>query len=109
MSTLMADFGIDRLSPKAKADLAQEIRDSLGQERPAAKLDDERIAEPARRDAESEADPGIARRGNRFGHRWRGVYYRLLTNRIQTLAVFDAQTSTLVVLENRVDWKLAYL
>ena len=60
MSTLMADFGIDRLSPKAKADLAQEIRDSLGQERPAAKLDDERIAEPARRDAESEADPGIA-------------------------------------------------
>jgi len=45
----MADPGIDRLSPKAKADLALEIRESLGQERPVAKLDDERTAEPARR------------------------------------------------------------
>ena len=56
----MAELGIDRLSPKARADLALEIWNSLGQERPAARLDDERIAELRRRDAELEADPDIA-------------------------------------------------
>ena len=60
MSTLMADLGIDRLSPQAKADLALEIWDSLGQERPVGRLDDDRAAELQRRDNELEADPSIA-------------------------------------------------
>ncbi len=54
------DFGIDRLSPNQQIALAMEIWESLGETRPPAQLTAEQLAELARRDAELEANPGMA-------------------------------------------------
>jgi putative addiction module component (TIGR02574 family) len=56
----MKDFGIDRLPPEQRVALALEIWESLGDARPSARLTAEQRAELARRDAELDADPGIA-------------------------------------------------
>jgi putative addiction module component (TIGR02574 family) len=56
----MKDLGIDRLSPEEQVALALEIWESLGEARPRARLTDEQRAELARRDAELDANPGIA-------------------------------------------------
>jgi putative addiction module component (TIGR02574 family) len=60
MSPTMKDLGIDRLSPEQKIDLALEIWESLGDARPHSRLTEEQRAELARRDAEMDANPGIA-------------------------------------------------
>ncbi|MGH9811125.1 MAG: addiction module protein [Terriglobia bacterium] len=60
MATTMKDLGIDRLSSPERIALALEIWDSLGDARPSARLTDEQRAELARRDAELDANPGIA-------------------------------------------------
>jgi putative addiction module component (TIGR02574 family) len=56
----MKDFGIDGLSPEERIVLALEIWESLGEARPRARLTDGQRAELARRDAELDANPGIA-------------------------------------------------
>ena len=60
MGSTMKDFGIDRLPPEERIALALEIWDSLGNARPAGQLTTERREELARRDAELDANPGIA-------------------------------------------------
>ena len=60
MSTLMKDLGIDRLTPQQRIDLALEIWESLGSDRPAGRLSPDQRAELARRDAELDANPGLA-------------------------------------------------
>lgn len=60
MTPTIKDLGIDRLSPGQRIALALEIWESLGDARPTARLTDEQRAELARRDAELEANPGIA-------------------------------------------------
>jgi putative addiction module component (TIGR02574 family) len=60
MTPTMKDFGIDRLSPEQRVALALEIWESLGNDRPPARLTAEQRAELARRDAELDANPGIA-------------------------------------------------
>ena len=60
MSPTMKELGIDRMSPEQKVALALEIWESLGDDRPAGRLSAEQRAELARRDAELEANPGIA-------------------------------------------------
>ena len=60
MAATMKDLGIDRLSPEERVALALEIWESLGEARPRARLTAEQRAELARRDAELEANPGIA-------------------------------------------------
>lgn len=60
MSPSMKSLGIDRLPPEQRIDLALEIWESLGDDRPAGRLDPDQRAELARRDAELDADPGIA-------------------------------------------------
>ena len=60
MSPTMKELGIDRMSPEQKVALALEIWESLGDDRPAGRLSAEQCAELARRDAELEANPGIA-------------------------------------------------
>ena len=60
MATTMKDLGIDRLSPAERVSLALEIWESLGDARPSARLNAEQRAELARRDAELDANPGIA-------------------------------------------------
>jgi putative addiction module component (TIGR02574 family) len=60
MTPTMKDLGIDRLSPEQQIALALEIWESLGNDRPTARLTDEQRAELARRDAELDANPGIA-------------------------------------------------
>jgi putative addiction module component (TIGR02574 family) len=56
----MKDLGIDQLSPEERVALALEIWESLGDARPSARLSTEQRAELARRDAELDANPGIA-------------------------------------------------
>jgi putative addiction module component (TIGR02574 family) len=56
----MKDLGIDRLPPEQRIALALEIWESLGDARPPARLTAEQQAELARRDAELDANPGIA-------------------------------------------------
>ncbi|HJT78890.1 MAG TPA: addiction module protein [Gemmataceae bacterium] len=56
----MKDYGFDRLSPEERLSLALEILESLGDTRPISRLTPEQRAELARRDAELEANPGIA-------------------------------------------------
>ena len=51
---------IDRLSPEQRVALALEIWESLGDARPPARLTAEQRAELARRDADLDANPGIA-------------------------------------------------
>jgi putative addiction module component (TIGR02574 family) len=60
MSATMKDLGIDRLSAEERVALALEIWESLGEARPRARLTAEQRAELARRDAELDANPGIA-------------------------------------------------
>jgi putative addiction module component (TIGR02574 family) len=60
MGQTMKDFGIDRLSREQQIALALEIWESLGDARPHARLTAEQRAELARRDAELDANPGIA-------------------------------------------------
>jgi putative addiction module component (TIGR02574 family) len=60
MNPTMKDLGIDRLSPEQKISLALEIWESLGDDRAAAPLTAEQGAELARRDAELDANPGLA-------------------------------------------------
>jgi putative addiction module component (TIGR02574 family) len=61
MAATMKDLGIDQLSPEEQIALALEIWESLGEARPGARLTAEQRAELARRDAELDANPGIAR------------------------------------------------
>lgn len=56
----MKDFGIDRLSSEQRIALALEIWESLGDARPRSRLTAEQRAELDRRDAELEANPGLA-------------------------------------------------
>jgi putative addiction module component (TIGR02574 family) len=60
MGTTMKELGIDRLNPDQRIALALEIWESLGDDRPRSRLTDEQRAELARRDAELDANPGIA-------------------------------------------------
>ncbi len=60
MAATMKDLGIDRLSPEQRIALALEIWESLGDARPTGRLTAEQRAELARRDAELDANPGIA-------------------------------------------------
>jgi putative addiction module component (TIGR02574 family) len=60
MTPTMKDLGIDRLSADQRVALAMEIWQSLGDERPTCQLTASQRAEFARRDAELDADPGIA-------------------------------------------------
>lgn len=59
MSASMVELGIDRLTREQRIALALEIWESLGSERPAGLTDTQR-AELARRDAELDANPGLA-------------------------------------------------
>ncbi len=61
MSPTMKALGIDRMTPEARADLALEIWESLGADRPPLALTPGQRAELTRRGAELDADPGIAR------------------------------------------------
>jgi putative addiction module component (TIGR02574 family) len=56
----MKEFGIDRLSPEERIALALEIWESLGEARARAQLTAEQRSELARRDAELDANPGLA-------------------------------------------------
>jgi putative addiction module component (TIGR02574 family) len=60
MTPTMKELGIDRLSPEQQIALALEIWESLGDSRPPARLSADQRAELARRDAELDANPGIA-------------------------------------------------
>lgn len=60
MGPTIKDLGIDQLPPEQKIALALEIWESLGDTRPADSLTVEQRAELARRDAELDANPGIA-------------------------------------------------
>jgi len=56
----MQELGIDRMSPEQRMALALEILESLGEDRPPSRLTDEQRTELSRRDAEMDANPGIA-------------------------------------------------
>jgi len=56
----MKELGIDRLSPERRVALAMEIWESLGDVGPPVRLTGEQRAELARRDAELDANPGLA-------------------------------------------------
>jgi len=60
MTATMKSLGIDRLSPEQRIALALEIWESLGDARPMAELTANQRAELSRRDAELDANPGIA-------------------------------------------------
>jgi putative addiction module component (TIGR02574 family) len=60
MSPTMKDLGIDRMSAEQRVALALEIWESLGDDRPSGQLSAGQRAELARRDAELEANPGMA-------------------------------------------------
>lgn len=60
MTPTMKDLGIDRLSAEQRVALALEIWESLGDDGPMSRLTDAQRSELARRDAELDADPGIA-------------------------------------------------
>jgi putative addiction module component (TIGR02574 family) len=60
MTPTMKDFGIDQLSPEQRIALALEIWESLGDARAPAPLTPQQRVELARRDAELDANPGIA-------------------------------------------------
>jgi putative addiction module component (TIGR02574 family) len=60
MAPTMKELGIDRLSPEQRITLALEIWESLGDHRPRGRLTAEQRAELSRRDAELDANPGIA-------------------------------------------------
>lgn len=56
----MKDFGTDGLSPEERLSFALEILESLGDTRPTIPLTPAQRAELARRDAELDANPGLA-------------------------------------------------
>lgn len=60
MGPTMKDLGIDKLAPEQRVALAREIWDSLDAAGAAGDLTPEQWAEIARRDAEMDANPGIA-------------------------------------------------
>lgn len=60
MGPTMKDLGIDRLSHEQRIALALEIWESLGDNRPPARLTTEQRAELVRRDAELDTNPGGA-------------------------------------------------
>jgi len=60
MSPTMKDLGIDQMSPEQRIALALEIWESLGDARPPARLTAEQRGELARRDADLDANPGLA-------------------------------------------------
>lgn len=60
MAPTMKDLGIDQLPAEQRVALALEIWESLGDERPTSQLTAVQRAELAGRDAELEANPGIA-------------------------------------------------
>ena len=60
MSATMKSLGIDRLAPEDRVALALEIWESLGDNRPPARLTSEQRGELRRRDAELTANPEIA-------------------------------------------------
>ena len=60
MAPTMKNLGIDRLSAEQRITLALEIWESLGEDRPRAGLSVEQQAELTCRDAELEANPGMA-------------------------------------------------
>jgi putative addiction module component (TIGR02574 family) len=60
MAPTMKTLGIDRLSPGEQISLALEIWESLGDARPPGELTAQQRAELTRRDAELDANPGIA-------------------------------------------------
>ncbi len=60
MPVTMKELGIDTLCPEDLRALAQEILDTLGEDRPPSRLSPQRSAELWRRDAAMDADPSIA-------------------------------------------------
>jgi len=60
MAPTMKNLGIDRLSPRDQISLALEIWESLGDARPSGELTAQQRVELTRRDAELDANPGIA-------------------------------------------------
>ena len=60
MSPTMQALGIDRMNPDQLIDLALDIWESLGDSRTPSRLTPEQRTELARRDAELDANPGIA-------------------------------------------------
>jgi putative addiction module component (TIGR02574 family) len=60
MGPTMKALGVDRLNPEQRIALALEIWESLGNDRPHGRLTADQRAELARRDAELDANPGIA-------------------------------------------------
>ena len=60
MGPTMKDLGIDRLRPEQQIALALEIWDSLEGARPGVPLSAARKTELERRDAEMDANPGLA-------------------------------------------------
>jgi putative addiction module component (TIGR02574 family) len=60
MNTMISDLGIDRLGSSERAQLALDIWESLGLDRPLPLLNNEQRIELDRRDAEMEANPSLA-------------------------------------------------
>ncbi len=60
MTSTMKDLGIDQLSPEQRVALAMEIWESLGDTRPTTPLTAAQREELAHRDAELDANSGIA-------------------------------------------------
>ena len=60
MGKTMKDLGIDKMTPQQRVDLALEIWESLGDNRPAGMLSPVQRLELARRDAELDENPGMA-------------------------------------------------
>lgn len=58
--TTLQQLGIDRMTPEQRVELALEIWESLGADRPAGRLSPDQRAELARRDAELDANPSAA-------------------------------------------------
>jgi putative addiction module component (TIGR02574 family) len=60
MGPTMKDLGIDKMTPEQRLALALEIWESLEQDRPPGRLTDEQRGDLAQRDAELDANPGMA-------------------------------------------------
>jgi len=60
MAPTLKDLGIDQLNVQQRLSLALEIWESLGDELPSPTLTPSQIEQLRRRDAEMDADPGIA-------------------------------------------------
>ncbi len=60
MSLLMKSLGIDQMEPEKRIELALEIWESLGENRPANTLTPDQKKELDRRDAELDENPSIA-------------------------------------------------